>query len=378
MTARRHQPEATPLLSVVVPVCNEEAGLQEFHQRLGAALDALDVGAQIVYVDDGSRDGSLPLLRAIASTDQRVSVVELSRNFGKEAAISAGLDYSVGDALVLIDADLQDPPELIAQMVDHWRTGADCVAMRRRTRGGESWFKRATAAMFYRLLRRIGDVPIDENVGDFWLLNRRAADALRACAERTRFTKGMFAWVGFRRVVVDYDREARFAGNSQWNYRRLWNLAVEGITSFSAVPLKLASIAGLATAVCAFAYGLYVFVKAMAFGDEVHGYPTLILVELFLGGIQLLSLGVIGEYLSRVFVEVKRRPRYVVAGLHADIFSQRRQSGCAIGYRGSPLEHAPGQLATSGRADGAAEPGDAQVFDVARQQFSGLRTFSEP
>ena len=308
-----------PFVSVVVPVRNEASGIGEFHRRLLAVLGALHVGAQVVYVDDGSDDGSLSILRSFAASDRRVGVVQLSRNFGKEAAISAGLDHSLGDALVLIDADLQDPPELIARMVNAWRAGADCVAMRRRTRDGETWFKRATAATFYRVIRHIGDVPIDENVGDFWLLSRRAADALRSCGERTRFTKGMFAWVGFRRVVVDYDREPRFAGNSQWNYRRLWHLALEGITSFSTVPLKLASIAGLATALCALGFGLYVFVKAAVFGDEVHGYPTLILVELFLGGIQLLALGVVGEYLSRVFIEVKQRPRYVVADLHPDV-----------------------------------------------------------
>jgi len=299
-------------LSVVVPVYNESDVLPEFHRRLAAVLDALGRDAEIVYVNDGSTDRSLDLLAALHAGDPRVAVLDLSRNFGKEVAMSAGLDHAGGDAVVVIDADLQDPPERIPDMVREWEAGYDVVLMRRRSRAQESWLKKATARAFYRAMGRLGTIDIPENVGDFRLLSRRAVEALRRFPERSRFMKGLFAWIGFPCREIEYDRDGRFAGETKWNYWRLWNFALEGITSFSAAPLKIASYVGLATALWAFAYGLYVVVKTLVIGDRVPGYPTLVTLILFLGGLQLMALGIIGEYLARMFVEVKQRPLYLV------------------------------------------------------------------
>jgi glycosyltransferase involved in cell wall biosynthesis len=299
-------------LSVVVPVYGEEAVLPEFHRRLAAVLDLLPVDAEIVYVNDGSRDASMALLATLHETDPRVAVVDLSRNFGKEVAMSAGLDHARGDAVVVIDADLQDPPELIPDMVRAWQEGHDVVLMRRVSRAQESWLKRATARAFYRAIGRIGTIDIPENVGDFRLLSRRAVAALARFPERSRFMKGLFAWIGFPCKEIDYDRDGRHAGETKWNYWRLWNFALEGITSFSVVPLKVASYVGFATALVAFAYGVFVIAKTLLYGDPVRGYPTVVVLVLFLGGLQLMALGIIGEYLARMFIEVKQRPLYLV------------------------------------------------------------------
>jgi polyisoprenyl-phosphate glycosyltransferase len=301
-------------LSVVVPVYDEEEGLVEFHRRLAAVLDELDADAEVIYVNDGSTDGTMSLLRDLHAGDGRVAVIDLSRNFGKEVAMSAGLDAAEGDSVVVIDADLQDPPERIPEMIAAWRGGFDIVLMRRRTRLQESWLKRTTARLFYRAMGRIGSIDIPENVGDFRLLSRRAVAAVRQLPERTRFLKGLFVWIGFPTTEISYDRPGRHAGTTKWNYWRLWNFALEGITSFSAVPLKLASYIGLLTALLAFGYGVKVIVWTMLYGDPVRGYPTLIVVVLFLGGLQLMALGMIGEYLGRMFIEVKQRPLYLIQG----------------------------------------------------------------
>jgi glycosyltransferase involved in cell wall biosynthesis len=303
-----------PSLSVVVPVHDEEAVLPELHRRLAAVLDGLGLPAEIVYVNDGSRDGSLALLTSLHAADARVAVVDLSRNFGKEVAMSAGLDHASGDAVIVIDADLQDPPELIPEMVRAWREGSDVVLMRRRSRAKESWLKKATARAFYGAIGRIGTIEIPADVGDFRLLSRRAVEAVRRFPERSRFMKGLFAWIGFPCRELAYDRDGRYAGESKWNYWRLWNFALEGITSFSVLPLKVASYIGVLTALLAFAYGALIVAKTLLWGDPVRGYPTLVTVVLFLGGLQLMALGVIGEYLARMFVEVKRRPLYLVQG----------------------------------------------------------------
>jgi polyisoprenyl-phosphate glycosyltransferase len=305
-------PKPRESISVVVPVYNEEAVLAEFHRRLGAALDDTAASAEIIYVNDGSQDGSMARLAELHRTDPRVAVVDLSRNFGKEIAMTAGLDHADGDAVIVIDADLQDPPELIPQMISAWREGNDVVLMRRRSRAQESWFKKATARAFYRAIGRIGSIDIPEDVGDFRLLSRRAVLALRRFPERSRFMKGLFAWIGFPCREIEYDRDRRFAGDTKWNYWRLWNFALEGITSFSVTPLKLASYVGVMTSLVAFAYGGYFVVKTLIFGDVVRGFPTLIAVVLFLGGLQLMALGIIGEYLARMFIEVKQRPLYLV------------------------------------------------------------------
>jgi glycosyltransferase involved in cell wall biosynthesis len=304
--------DARHTLSIVVPVYNEEAVLPDFHRRLAGVLDGIDADTEVVYVNDGSRDGTMALLAELHRSDARVAVIDLSRNFGKEVAMSAGLDTANGDAIVVIDADLQDPPELIPDMIRAWREGSDVVLMRRRSRAQESWLKKTTARVFYRAMGSIGTIDIPENVGDFRLLSRRAAAALRQFPERTRFMKGLFAWIGFPSTEIEYDRDGRFAGTTSWNYWRLWNFALEGITSFSVVPLKLASYAGLLTALIAFGYGVKVIVKTLLYGDPVAGYPTLVVLVLFLGGLQLMALGLIGEYLARMFIEVKQRPLYLV------------------------------------------------------------------
>ena len=301
----------SPSLSIVVPVYNEAQVLPEFQRRLSAALSAFPA-AEILYVNDGSDDESLTILKRLREADARVAILDLSRNFGKEVAMSAGLDHAQGDAVIVIDADLQDPPELIAEMVRGWQQGYDVVLMRRRSRAEESWLKKATSSAFYRAMGRLGSIEIPADVGDFRLLSRRAVAAVRRFPERSRFMKGLFAWIGFSCLEVEYDRAGREAGKTKWNYWRLWNFALEGITSFSVVPLKAASYVGFVTALIAFAYGGYVIAKTLLFGDPARGYPTLITVVLFLGGLQLMALGIIGEYLARMFIEVKQRPLYLI------------------------------------------------------------------
>jgi polyisoprenyl-phosphate glycosyltransferase len=303
---------ARPTLCVVVPCYNEIEVLPLLHARLRAALEAVSADASVLYVDDGSSDGTGAALLALARSDPRVGAVLLARNFGKEAAMTAGLDLADADAVVMIDADLQDPPELIGELWRKFLEGHDVVYGVRRSRAGESWLKRATAAAFYRTIGRLSRTPVPADTGDFRLLSRRAVLALRGLRERQRFMKGLFGWVGFRQVGVEYDRAPRAAGNTKWNYWKLWNFALEGITSFSAAPLKLATYIGLVTALFAFAYGAWVIAKTLLFGDPVPGYPSLMVVILFLGGIQLIALGLLGEYIGRLYVEAKQRPLYLL------------------------------------------------------------------
>ena len=299
-------------LAVVVPAYNEGEGLHVFHTRLAAVLDGLDMDARVIYVDDGSRDDTWAVMQALAQADPRVAMLRLSRNFGKELAMTAGLDHAEADAVVVIDADLQDPPEVIPQFVARWREGYDVVYGTRAERQGESWVKKATAAMFYRVIGRISATPIPADTGDFRLLGRRAHQALKGLRERHRFMKGLFAWVGFRQVALVYQRDPRHAGTSKFNYWKLWNFAIEGITSFSAAPLKLATYVGVLTALVAFGFGLWVVGKAIVFGDPVRGYPSLMAVMLCLSGGQLMALGVIGEYRGRLFMDSKQRPLYLL------------------------------------------------------------------
>lgn len=324
-----------PTLSVIVPVRNEEAVLPALHRRLLQAIAATSGGFEVVYVDDGSTDRTRQLLEAASERDVRVGFVRLSRNFGKEAAVSAGLREARGEATVVIDGDLQDPPELIPSMLAAWRGGADVVNMRRRARAGESWLKRATAYAFYRVMNRLSEVPIPVDTGDYRLLSRRAVDAINALPERNRVMKGLFAWIGFNQATIDYDREPRAAGRSKWRYWRLWNLALEGITGFSVAPLKVATYVGFATAFSAFAFAAFMFVKTLALGDAVPGFPTLIVVISFLGGLQLMAIGVLGEYLARLFVESKGRPLFLVDELRVP--SQAAQPS----WSRVRVEHAP-------------------------------------
>lgn len=303
-------------LTVVVPAYNESEGLREFHARLSAVLDGLDLESEVLYVDDGSRDDTYAIMGSLRDADRRVSTLRLSRNFGKELALTAGLDHVDADAAIVIDSDLQDPPELIPTFVKHWREGYDVVYGTRASRAGETGFKKMTATGFYRVMERLSATPIPRDTGDFRLLSRRALDALKQVRERQRFMKGLFTWVGFRQLSVIYHRDPRHAGQTKWNYWKLWNFAIEGITSFSNAPLKIATYFGLLAAVLSFMFGLWVLGKAFWFGDPVRGYPSLMVVVLFLGGVQLMALGVIGEYLGRLYVESKQRPLYLIDEYH--------------------------------------------------------------
>ena len=300
-------------LTVVIAAFNEADALPLLQPRLQAVLDGLhDIDGRILYVDDGSRDATWPVLQSIAAADPRVSLLRLSRNFGKESALTAGLDHVDTGAAMILDADGQDPPELIPEFVARWQEGFDDVHGTRVLREGEGWLKRSTAHAFYRVIGRLSHTPIPADTGDFRLLSPRALAALRQLRERHRFMKGLFGWVGFRSVAVPYEREARSAGRSKFNFWRLWNFALEGITSFSTAPLRLATYMGLATAAVAFLYAAWIVVKALVWGDPVAGWPTMMAVILFLGGVQLIALGLIGEYLGRLYEESKQRPLYLV------------------------------------------------------------------
>ena len=304
--------KVAPTLSLIVPAYNEQEGLPECHRRATAALQAVGLSYEIVYVNDGSADTTMQVLRRIQTQDPCAVVVSLSRNFGKEIALTAGLDHARGDAVVVIDADLQDPPELIGKLVERWREGHDVVYARRIRRDGETWLKRLTAHAFYRVIGGMGRVRVPADTGDFRLLSRRAVDAVRSLREQHRFMKGLFAWVGYSQVAVDYERDPRAAGQTKWNYWKLWNFALEGITSFTIAPLKLATSVGLVVALTAFAYAGLIIFKTLIYGDPVRGFPTLMVTVLFMGGVQLLSVGILGEYIARIYEEVKCRPKFIL------------------------------------------------------------------
>lgn len=301
-----------PAISVVIPVYNERLVLPLCHARMVGALQPLGLSYEILFVDDGSQDGSGDYLVELASTTPTVKAVRLSRNFGKEAAMTAGIEQASGAAVIILDADLQDPPELIPDMVDAWQDGADVVCMRRRARAGESWAKRTSAHVFYRLLRRISHVPIPEDTGDFRLLSRRAVDALQQLPERNRYMKGLFAWIGMPTRVLEYDRVPRAAGSTKWGYSGLLRLAFEGITSFSVAPLHWATALGLVAASSGGVFGVWIVIKTLFLGNAVEGYPSLVAMITFLGGVQLLTIGLLGEYVGKVYLETKQRPLYVI------------------------------------------------------------------
>lgn len=307
---------ARRLLSVVVPVFNEEEAVGLFVSTMAPHLDALDFAWEIVFANDGSRDDTLARLIALNAADPRVKIVDLSRNFGKEAAMTAGVEHAAGDVVLVMDVDLQDPPELIAPMIAKWREGYDVVYGERVSRGNDSAIKRMTAGQFYSLYNRISAVKIPANVGDFRLMDRKVVDALNAMPERVRFMKGLFAWVGFKSAAIPYERPPRQAGETKFNYWKLWNFAIDGITSFSTVPLRVWSYFGSIIALVAFLYGSYLIIRTIVFGIDVPGYISTFVAVLFFGGIQLIGLGIIGEYLGRVYSEVKHRPVYLVAGTY--------------------------------------------------------------
>lgn len=302
------------LLSVVVPAYNEEEVLTEFHKRISAVLESMAIDAEIVYVNDGSTDNTLVIMQQIRRSDPKVAIIDLSRNFGKEIALTAGLDHASGDAVVVIDADLQHPPELIQELVKHWKEGYDVVYVKRMSRDEESIIKKVTTYFFYRLIQMVSHVKIPEDVGDYRLLSRRAVDSLKQLREQHRFMKGLFVWIGYPQKAVPYHPDPRYAGKTKWSYWNLWNFALEGITSFSTIPLKIATYLGLLTAVAAFIYGVIIVYQTLVYGNPVAGYPSLMVVILFLGGVQLITIGIIGEYLGRMFNETKQRPLYFLKG----------------------------------------------------------------
>src|SRR4051794_8618779 len=303
-----------PLLSVVVPVKNEEDGILPFVERVGAILDSIAAGSgwEILFVDDGSTDATLAAIVAANQRDARVHALSLSRNFGKEAALSAGLDHARGHAVIPMDVDMQDPPEVLPEMVAKWRDGHEMVFGVRRSRAEDSFAKRMTAGLFYRTHNMVSADKIPENAGDFRLMDRKVVDVIRAMPERNRFMKGLFAWAGFRQAAVEYDRAERETGATKFNYWKLWTLALDGITSASTVPLRIWSYVGAVIALFALGYSGYLVLDTIVFGNPVPGYASIMVSVLFLGGVQLISLGVLGEYVGRILTETKQRPLYVV------------------------------------------------------------------
>ncbi|KUO59467.1 MAG: glycosyl hydrolase [Gracilibacter sp. BRH_c7a] len=300
-------------ITILIPAYNEDEVIIKLYQRLDKVLlDLPDYHWEILFVNDGSKDNTLDLIKELWQKDKRISYIGLSRNYGKETAMIAGLDHALGDAVILIDADLQDPPELIPEMVKYWESGYDDVFAKRKCRLGETRLKKYTAAMFYKVLKKVTKIPIQENTGDFRLLDRRCVEALKQLRETQRYTKGMFSWIGFNKKEILFDRDPRVAGESKWNYFKLFDLAIEGITSFTTAPLRLSSFLGGIISIFAFFYMTIVIIKTLIYGESVQGYPSLMVAILFLGGIQLLSLGIIGEYIGRIFNETKRRPLYFV------------------------------------------------------------------
>ncbi len=304
----------SPTLSVVVPVKNEEESIGPFVERVSAILDSIGEkeGWEILFVDDGSTDSTLAVIVAANQRDQRVRALSLSRNFGKEAALSAGLDHARGRAVIPMDVDMQDPPEVLPEMVAKWRDGYEMVFGVRRCRKEDSLPKRLTAGLYYRAHNFVSEDKIPANAGDFRLLDRKVVEVIRALPERNRFMKGLFAWAGFKQASVEYDRAEREAGSTKFNYWKLWTLALDGITSSSTVPLRIWSYVGAFVALFAMAYAGFIAVDTMLFGNSVPGYASLIVSILFLGGIQLISLGVLGEYVGRILTETKQRPLYVI------------------------------------------------------------------
>ncbi|MEA5467971.1 glycosyltransferase family 2 protein [Spirulina sp. 06S082] len=299
-------------LSIVIPCYNEEDNLTVLFQRLQGVLEGLNLTYEIICINDGSKDSTLKKLIYFHHQNQAIKIINLSRNFGKEIALTAGLDYACGNAMIPLDADLQDPPELITKLVEKWREGYDVVCATRRSRQGESWLKKFTSRAFYQTLGNMSPVPIPENTGDFRLLDRRVVEAIKKMPERTRFMKGIFAWVGYKQTSILFDRDPRFQGKTTWNYWKLWNFALDGITSFSMLPLKVWSYLGLFISLISLLYASFLVLRTFILGIDVPGYASIMVAILFFGGIQLITLGVLGEYLGRVYEEVKGRPLYFV------------------------------------------------------------------
>ncbi|MCO5734700.1 glycosyltransferase family 2 protein [Rhizobium sp. SSA_523] len=360
------------LVSIVVPVFNEEDAVALFVETVSMHLPA-GIDHEIVFVNDGSRDDTLAALLALQAQNPVLRIVDLSRNFGKEAAMSAGLQHAKGDAVIVIDVDLQEPPELIPAMIAKWQEGFDVVYGQRVSRASDSPLKRVTAGGFYTWFNRMADFKIPADVGDFRLMDRAVVETLNALPERVRFMKGLFAWVGFKTYALEFERRERQAGTTKFNYWRLWNFALDGITSFSTFPLRIWSYVGLATAGLSFLYGTLIILKTLIQGVDVPGYASLLTVTLFLGGVQLIGLGVLGEYLGRVYIEVKQRPLFVANKVY-----EERQDGQAARGQGRMVEPASATASNRGQDDGGnggpgAGYGGSQGVDQNGDQSGGQR-----
>jgi len=300
-------------ITILIPCYNEELSLPALYASLkDEVMKDVTYEWELLFVDDGSKDNTLGVLEQLRTEDKRINYVELSRNFGKEKAMLAGFDYATGDCMVIMDADLQHPPHVVPEMIKKWEEGFDDVYGKRISRGKESWLRKKLSLLFYKLLQASVRYDILPNVGDFRLLDRKCIDALKQIRENERYTKGMYCFIGFKKTYVEFETQERFAGDSSWSYISLLKLAIEGIVSFTNAPLRVSTIAGIIVSMLAFFYLVYVIVKTTLFGDPVSGFPTIVSLVLFIGGIQLLSLGIIGEYLGRVFIETKNRPTYFV------------------------------------------------------------------
>ena len=299
----------------MVPCYNEQDSLPLFYEELLKIMKDERLSEyewEMLFINDGSRDNTLTVLKCLHEKDKRVSYIDLSRNFGKEKAMLAGFDYVTGDCMIIMDADLQDPPSLIPEMVYWWEQGYDDIYAKRKNRGEESFLRKTFSLLFYKILQKTTKIEVLQNVGDFRLLDRSCINALKNIRESERYTKGMFCWIGYRKKEILFDRGDRIAGRSAWNFWSLFSLAIEGITSFTTSPLRISSIFGLIVSLTAFIYMIFIFIKTLIFGDPVQGFPTTMIVILFLGGVQLLSIGILGEYIARIFNESKNRPTYIV------------------------------------------------------------------
>jgi polyisoprenyl-phosphate glycosyltransferase len=343
------------LLSIIVPVCNEQEGIDPFLARLEPVLDGIAKDYQIIFVDDGSTDHTVARLVEHRIRNPRISAVVLSRNFGKEVALSAGLDYADGEAVIPIDADLQDPPELILSMYDKWREGYDVVFARRCSRATDNMPKRITARLFYRLHNLIADIGIPADTGDFRLLDRRVVDALKALPERTRFMKGLFAWVGFRQIGIDYPREIRLHGTSKWPFRKLYKLALDGITASSTLPLRIWTYIGLLVAIPAAAFAAWLVLHTLISGVEVPGYASIMVAVLMLGAMNIIATGILGEYVGRIYTETRLRPLYLVREIHG-LDRELKTSGKWIETYTSDLTASKQTTGGSRRAAGSSAP----------------------
>jgi glycosyltransferase involved in cell wall biosynthesis len=305
-------------ISLIIPMKNEQEVIQPLFNKLNQVLAKLvEMDYEIIVINDGSTDNTLAALLELKAADPRLKIVDFSRNFGKESAVYAGFYYATGDCAVTLDADLQDPPELVLAMVKKWQEGYEVVTAVRNSRDSDSWLKRQTAKWFYALINKISEVKLTPNAGDYRLLDRLALNAFLALPERARFNKGLFSWLGFKEYKLFHKRDLRVSGSSKWNYLKLFNFAIDGITSFSIAPLRIWTYAGFLTSLGAFLYGIYYLIKTFCYGVDVHGYPSLLIFILFFSGLQMIGIGMLGEYLGRIFIEAKQRPLYIVRKFYA-------------------------------------------------------------